>query len=62
MESATGIRSIPTLVDGDEVVHGADASIVHLDARFHVPADASGHGAQMRVEWPHWIALESAGE
>ncbi len=38
LEVATGIRSIPTLVDGGTVVHGADAIIAHLDAN-HARAD-----------------------
>ncbi len=58
MEVATGIRSIPTLVDGATVVHGADAIIAHLDANHPEPTDASRHRAQMRAEWPHWTALE----
>lgn len=58
MEAATGLRSIPTLVDGDAVVHGADEIIAYLDERHPEPADAARHRAQMRVEWPHWVALE----
>ena len=58
METATGIRSIPTLVDGDAVVHGADEIVAHLDARHAEPPDAARHRAQMRVEWPYWIELE----
>ncbi len=58
MEAATAIRSIPTLVDGDTVVHGADVIIAHLDANHAEPPDASRHRAQMRAEWPHWTALE----
>jgi glutathione S-transferase len=58
MEQATGLRSIPTLLDGDEVLHGADAIIAYLDERHPEPADANRHRAQMRVEWPHWVALE----
>ena len=34
MEAATGLRSIPTLVDGDTVVHGADEIVAYLDARY----------------------------
>lgn len=59
MESVTGLRSIPTLVDGDEVVHGADEIIAYLDERHLEPPDASRHRAQMRAEWPHWVELES---
>lgn len=58
MESETGLRSIPTLVDGGAVVHGADAIIAYLDERHPEPVDAARHRAQMRVEWPHWVALE----
>ena len=58
METATGIRSIPTLVDGDAVVHGADEIVAYLDARHAELPDAARHRAQMRVEWPHWIELE----
>lgn len=58
MDLATGTRSIPTLVDGDTVVHGADAIIAYLDERNAEPADAAAHRAQMRVEWPHWLELE----
>ena len=41
MEAATGLRSIPTLVDGDVVVHGADAIIAYLDERNPEPSDAA---------------------
>jgi len=58
MESATGGRSIPTLVDDDAVVHGADAIVAYLDERYREPPDAARHRAQMRVEWPHWLDLE----
>jgi len=58
MEEATGGRSIPTLVDGDAVVHGADAIIAYLDQHHAEPSDAGRHRAQMRAEWPHWTALE----
>ena len=61
MEAATGLRSIPTLVDGDAVVHGADAIVAYLDARHKEPTDALRHRAQMRAEWPHWVELEEAG-
>lgn len=60
MESATGTRSIPALVDGETVVHGADAIIGHLDAQYTEPADATRHRTQMRAEWPHWLELEGA--
>lgn len=58
VEAATGGRSIPTLVDGTNVVHGADEIVAHLDASHREPADAPRHRAQMRLEWPHWLALE----
>jgi len=58
MEDATGGRSIPTLVDGDVVVHGADAIIAYLDEHHVEPPDAGRHRAQMRAEWPHWVAIE----
>jgi glutathione S-transferase len=58
MESATGLRSIPALVDGDVVVHGADSIIDYLDERHREPAEAPCHREQMRVEWPHWVELE----
>jgi len=58
MEDATGLRSIPTLVDGDAVVHGADEIIAYLDERHPAPPDAGRHRAQMRAEWPHWVELE----
>ena len=61
MEAATGLRSIPTLVDGDTVVHGADAIIAYLDERHEEPTDARRHRAQMRAEWPHWVELEGSG-
>ncbi|MCZ7589238.1 MAG: glutathione S-transferase N-terminal domain-containing protein [Gaiella sp.] len=60
MEAATGIRSIPTLVDEGAVIHGAEAILAHLDAHHAEPADAARHRAQMRVEWPHWIELEGS--
>ena len=58
MEAATGLRSIPTLVDGDVVVHGADAIIAYLDERNPEPSDAARQRAQMRAEWPQWVELE----
>jgi glutathione S-transferase len=58
MEAATGLRAIPTLVDGAVVVHGADAIVAYLDERHTEPSDAGRHRAQMRVEWPHWLELE----
>ena len=58
MEAATGLRSIPTLVDGDVVVHGADAIIAYLDERNPEPSDAARKRAQMRAEWPQWVELE----
>lgn len=60
MEAAIGLRSIPTLVDGETVVHGADAILAHLDAHHAAPPDAARHRAQMRAEWPHWVELESS--
>ena len=61
MEAATGLRVIPTLVDGETTVHGADAIVAYLDARHEEPADAHRHRAQMRAEWPHWGGLEGTG-
>ena len=58
MESATGLRSIPTLVEGDAVVHGAEAILAYLDEGHPEPPDAARHRAQMRVEWPFWVELE----
>lgn len=58
MEAATGGRSIPTLVDGATVIHGADAIVAYLGERHADPPDAGRHRAQMRAEWPHWKALE----
>jgi glutathione S-transferase len=60
LEEATGIRGIPTLVDGATVIHGADAIIDHLDRTFSEPADAARHRAQWRAEWPHWLEQEPA--
>ena len=59
---ATGTRAIPTLVDGETVVHGADEIIAHLDAHHAGPPDADRHRAQMRVEWPHWVAQHGKDE
>ena len=58
MESATGLRSIPTLLDGDAIVHGAEAILAYLDAGHPEPSDAARHRAQMGVEWPYWVELE----
>jgi glutathione S-transferase len=55
LESKTGVRSIPTLVDGDTLVSGADAILAHLDATKEEPAGAPAHRARMREEWPHWL-------
>src|SRR4029079_1773124 len=62
MEAATGTRSIPTLVDGDSVVQGADEIVAYLDARHAEPHDAKRHRAQMRAEWSHWLELEGGGQ
>jgi len=59
LEAQTGLRSIPTLVDGTTVVSGADAVLAHLDATFDEPADARAHRAMMHKEWPHWLAQHS---
>jgi glutathione S-transferase len=60
LEASTGVRTIPTLVDGDTVVSGADAILAHLNATFEEPAGARAHQAMMREEWPHWLARHSA--
>lgn len=57
MEAVTGMRSIPTLVDGDLVVHGEEAILAHLDRLGPEPPDAGRHRVQMRAEWSHWLAL-----
>jgi glutathione S-transferase len=59
LESKTGLRSIPTLVDGDTIVSGEDAILAHLDATTREPADAPAHRAKMREEWPHWLEAHS---
>jgi glutathione S-transferase len=58
MESATGGRSIPTLVDGDVVVEGDDEILSYLNERHTEPGDAGRHRAQMRAEWSLWVELE----
>jgi glutathione S-transferase len=60
LEAETGGRSIPTLVDGDTIVFGADAILEHLNATFAEPAAARAHRAMMREEWTHWLAQHSA--
>jgi glutathione S-transferase len=60
MEAETGLRSIPTLVDGGTVIHGADAIIAHLDSHHPEQPDADRHHTQMRAEWPHWVELEGS--
>ena len=62
MEATIGTRSIPTLVDGDSVVQGADEIVAYLDARHAEPHDAKRHRAQMRAEWSHWLELEGGGQ
>jgi glutathione S-transferase len=62
LEAATGLRSIPTLVDGDAVVHGADDIIHHLEAAHPEPDGARRHAAQMAAEWPHWRRLHDRGD
>jgi hypothetical protein len=37
LEAHTGVRSIPTLLDGTTVVSGADAVLSHLNERFMSP-------------------------
>lgn len=61
MERATRIRSIPTLVDGGTVVHGADAILAHLEVAYGPALAAGRHRAQMRAEWPHWRELHEDG-
>jgi glutathione S-transferase len=60
LEAETGGRSIPTLVDGDTIVSGADAILEHLEATTEEPAGARAHRAKMREEWPHWLEQHSA--
>lgn len=60
LEEETGIRSIPTLVDGDAIVSGADAILEHLNAQYEEPATAGAHRAMMREEWAHWLEQHSA--
>lgn len=62
MAEATGTRSIPTLVDGATIVHGADEIITDLESHHAEPPDADRHRAQMRVEWPHWVTQHGDGE
>lgn len=57
LEQATGTRSIPVLVAGDEVLDGDDAIIEWLDARCPEPPDAGAHAAKMVEEWPLWQQL-----
>jgi glutathione S-transferase len=59
LESETGVKSIPTLVDGGTVVSGGDAILAHLDATFDEPPGADAHRARMREEWPHWLEQHS---
>lgn len=60
LERATGVRGIPTLVDGAAVVHGADAILAHLDGLCENDRKQDRHRAQMHAEWPHWVELEDA--
>jgi glutathione S-transferase len=60
LEADTGVRSIPTLVDGDTIVSGADAILEHLNATFDDPPGAHAHRGMMREEWTHWLAQHSA--
>jgi glutathione S-transferase len=60
LEEKTGVRSIPTLVDGDAILTGADAILEHLNATSGEPAGARAHRAMMREEWPHWLAQHLA--
>jgi hypothetical protein len=48
------------LIELEALLHGADSIVDHLDAQRAEPADAAGHRAQMRVEWPHRLELEGA--
>jgi glutathione S-transferase len=59
LELTTGVRSIPTLVDGVTIVSGADAILAHLDGTVEEPADARAHRAMMDEEWTHWLAQHS---
>ena len=48
------------LTEFETLLHGAVPIVDHLDAQHAEPADAAGHRAQMRVEWPHRLELEGA--
>lgn len=62
LERAAGTVGIPTLVDGDTVVTGAEAILAHLGSLGADEAAASRHRAQMRAEWPHWVELEGRSQ
>lgn len=51
---ATGAASIPTLVDGGTVVHGADEIIAYLGRPQDEP-EALRHRSKLEEEWPHWL-------
>ena len=58
LESATGRRSIPTLVlDDGSVVSGDDEILVALDGRFDEPPEAVHHREKAVEEWPGWMRL-----
>jgi glutathione S-transferase len=54
MRDAVGDDSIPVLVDGDDVLHGDDEILAHLDRRYTEPPDARRHRAKARLEVPEF--------
>jgi glutaredoxin 3 len=61
LESATGQRSIPTLVLDGSVIGGDDEILATLDRHFNEPADATGHREKAVEEWPEWLRLHGRG-
>lgn len=60
LEEATGVVSIPTLVDGDTVVSGTNEILAYLATLGADETGAARHRAQMRAEWPLWVELEGS--
>ena len=62
MEITAGTRSIPTLIDGETIVSGANEIIAHLDNHYPEPPDAHLHAEKLEQdEWSHWLELHGSG-
>jgi glutaredoxin 3 len=59
MRDAVGDDSIPALVDGDDVLHGDEEILAHLDRRYPERPDAGRHRAKARLEVPEFEEIRA---